>query len=358
MSGMKRLLSLVILTLVLVAPVRAQFANSFDVFLNSSLSKGQPGLYFVDARTGLSTVVVTNGTRHTLIEDGVLFQENDTHAIKVAYPDGRIALHTAMQPPSPDAALNWVTSADHRRIAWSVSQRTSTSLLSDLYVAMSDGSDKKLALHTSSTKNVDTIPLAITDDGATVFYSRQVSEQKNYQLFPVAGDVFKLDVASGQAAQLPAGCACAVGFSPDGRRFARLEPSADQKGFGVRIWDLSIKGDIQIQPSGIAHTQAGYLILSRDGSVAMYTSARGIAPAKGVPPERYALMLVDLARRDQRLLTDPLVSSLRAVSFDPDNTAALVVGVDKDGTYKLSLKDGTLLQVSAYTFLGTITGHA
>ena len=237
-SRLRWALWLIVLALLPSTPVRAQSTRSFDVFVNSAISGGKPGVYFVDARTGLSTVVVTNGTRHTLIEDGVLFQENETGAIKVAYPDGRIVLHTAMQPTG-GAALTWVTSADRRRLAWSVSQRTNTSLLSDLYVAGSDGAEKKLALHTSSTRNIDTFPLAITDDGATVFYSRQVIAQKDYQLFPAFEDIFKLDVATGQTTQLPAGCACPVGISPDGRRFARLEPAADQKGFGVRIWDLA-----------------------------------------------------------------------------------------------------------------------
>jgi hypothetical protein len=55
-------------------------------------------------------------------------------------------------------------------------------------------------------------------------------------------------------------------------------------------------------------------------------------------------------------MTEALPNNLRAVEFEPDNSAVLVVGVDKDGTYKLSLKDKTLLAVSAYTYLGTITG--
>jgi hypothetical protein len=348
--------TLLLLALVVGAPVHAQRGDAFDVFLNSELDTDTPGLYFVDARTGLSTVVATNGARHTLLEHGVLFQENGTGMIKVAYPDGRIDLHSAMQPTGPTATVNWVTSPDHRWLAWTISQQTGASLLSDLFIASSDGREKKLALHTSSTRRIDTVPLAITNDGATVFYSRQENIPREYQLFPVAGEVFKLDVESGQTTPLPnlPGCECAVGFSPDGRRFARLEPAADKKGFAVRVYDLSIEGDVQIKASALSHTQAGYIILSRDGALGVYTSARGLPPARGVPPERYAVLLVDLARGEQRLMTDPLVNNLRAVAFEPDNSAVLLVGVNTDGTYKLFLKDGTLLQVSAYTFLGTI----
>jgi hypothetical protein len=341
-----------------ISPSHAQGGNgSFDVFLNSTMSSGSAGLYFVDARTGLSNIAVTNGTHHTLLETGVLFQENETGAIKIAYPDGRIELYPAIQPPDPKAAVNWIVSTDRKRIAWSVSKMSGTSTLSDLYTALSDGSDKKLVLHTSSTKNLIVVPLLITNDGTSVFYSRQIGTPGIYQLFPVAGDAFQLDVASGRATQLPdqARCACAVAFSPDGRLFARLETTAGN-GFGLRVWDLSIKVSTPIQPSQLPHTQAGYLILSHDGALAMYTSARGVPPAKGVPPERYALVLVDVVQREQRLMTEALPNNLRAVEFESDNSAVLVVGVDKDGTYKLSLKDKTLLAVSAYTYLGTITG--
>jgi hypothetical protein len=352
-----RCLALGLLALLLTLTVRPSHAatSSYDVFVNSTLNKDGAGLYFVDARTGLSTVVSTGGSRHTLLDSGVLYQEDDSGTIMVAYPDGRKAAYPAIQPPDPKATVNWVISPDRKRIAWAVSQLSETTLLSDLFVADIDGGGKKLALHTSSTKNIDTIPLALTNDGGTVFYSRQSSVPRNYQLFPVAGDVFRLDVASGQATQLPdnAKCACAVGFTADGARFERLEATA--QGFAARLWDLAAKIDTPIGAPGISHTQAGYLVLSRDGNMAMYTSARGVPPAKGVPPERYALILIDVARREQRLMTPALVNKLRAVTFAPDNSAVLVVGADKDGTFKLSLQDGTLLQVSPYTFLGTIT---
>ncbi len=341
-----------------VPVVRAQAGNLFDVFLNSNMSKGKAGLYFVDARTGLSTIVTTNGVRHTLLEKSVLFQENGTGVIKVAYPDGRIELHTAMQPTSADATLNWITSADHVRLAWSVSRTVGTSLLSDLYIARSDGGEKTLVLHTSSTRNITTIPLALTNDGTALFYSRQSNAPGTYQLFPVAGDVFRLDVSTGQSTTLSAEspCACAVGISPDGRRLARLQPGGGQNGFDLRLSDLSIKSDLTIKAPPLAHTQAGYLLISHDGSLVIYTSARGVPPAKGVPPERYALVLTDVARQEQRVLLDQLISSLRAIAFEQDNSAVLLVGADKDGTYKVSLKDENLIQVSAYTYLGAISG--
>ncbi len=361
---MRRALSGLLLCIIFFGPVNTGHAQttdkSYDVFLNSSISNGKPGLFFVDARTGLSSVVVTNGTRHTLLGNGVLFQELDTKAIKIAYPDGRIEPYAAIQVDSADWDVNWVVSPDHMQIAWSVSHTEGASLLSDLFVATADGSKKnKLVLHASSTKGLDTIPLALTDDGNTLFYARQQKKDPNaYQLYTTATEVYSLDTTTGQPTQLPgsSGCDCAVGFSEDGRLLMRLESADGQQGFSARLWDLSIKVDTEIPASGLNYLQAGYLLLSHDGNLAIYSSARGVLPAKGVPPEQYVLVLVDVARRQQRVLTDQLKSNLRPVAFERDNSTVLLVNTDKDGTYKLSLKDGTLLPDSAYTFLGTLTG--
>lgn len=338
-------------------PAQAQTsqAGPFDVFLNSSISKGRPGLFFVNMRTGLSTTAVTNGTRHAVLGGGVLFQENDTDALKMAYPDGHIEPYAPIQP-SGGQTVNWIASGNGKWIAWSIAQSQAQSLLSDMYVAGADGSGAKLVLHASSTKNVDTIPLALSDDGGTVFYTRQTHDTQPYQLFPVATDVFSVDVASGKATTLPGktDCACAVGFSPDGQRFARLEAAGDQTGFGIHLWNLSINVDSRINPPQIAHHQAGNVLISHDGNVIVYTSAHGVAPAKGVPPEQFAVVAVNVPQQLQRVIVSPLKSNLRAVAFSPDDSAVIMVGTDTDGTYKLRLKDGDFRLVSVYTYIGTI----
>ncbi len=339
-------------------PARAQQAGPFDVFFNSSINKGKSGLFFVNVRTGLSKVVVTNGTDHALLGDGVIFQEIGSGAIMMAYPDGRIEPYTLLQASGKNTNVNWIASSNGKRIAWAVSSTQDQSLLSDLYIAEADGSNKKLVLHTSSTKGIETFPLAITDDGRTIFYARQTRESGSYQLFAVASDVFNLNVASGQTTQLPgqSACTCAVGFSGTGRLYARLDPQASPGSFNVHLWDLSIKVDSIIKAPPLAHRQAGNLLISPNGNLVAYISARGVPPAKGVPPEAYAVIVADVARRQQDVIAAPIKVNLRPVAFAPDNSALMLVGVNGDGTYKLTFKDGNLQLVSAYSFLGTIPG--
>ena len=126
-----------------------------------------------------------------------------------------------------------------------------------------------------------------------------------------------------------------MGFTADGLRFERLEPSP--QGFAARLWDLSAKIDTPVTPPGISHTQAGYLLLSRDGNLAVYTSARGVPPAKGVPPERYALVLIDLslaglsgAQLSKMMLSaDPAVRLILMSGYPFDTTELSAAGPDR-----------------------------
>jgi hypothetical protein len=201
-----------------ITPIAAQSApvDPFDVFASNSINKmknsaGQSGLYFVNLRTGLSNVVVTNGTRPTLFNDGVLYQDTTSGVAMMAYPDGRTVPFSpiAITTSGPTMRPNWVISANGNWIAWTVSDKQELSLLSDLYVAAADVtngvSNTKLVLHTSSTKAIDTVPLSVSNDGQTVFYARQASmpDAQIYQLFPAYSDIFKLDVGSGQTTELP-----------------------------------------------------------------------------------------------------------------------------------------------------------
>src|SRR5258708_18195716 len=199
-SGFALMLSCVLLSMPVHAQTSAK-AGPYDVFVNSSISKGKSGLFFVDARTGLSNIVVTNGVHHTLLNNGVLFQEIGTNAVKIAYPDGRIEAFSVIPTPDPKSNITWVVSADRKRIAWAVSLVQQPSLLSDLYTSSVDGNDKKLALHTSSTKGIDTFPLADSNDGTKIYYARQGPDKLLYQLFPTTTDLFSLAVPSGEATE-------------------------------------------------------------------------------------------------------------------------------------------------------------
>jgi hypothetical protein len=283
-----RLYGLIICLVLLVASnsIHAQAPiGPFDVFLSRSADKAESNIIFLNIRTGLSNTIATNGTGYTLINNRVLYHDNAAKAAKVVYPDGRAEVFTTIEMPDPNSSVKWVISTNRQWIAWSVSVLRDQSLIADLFIAKVDGSNRKLVLHTSSTKGVDTVPLSIVDNGAMIFYSRQEQQPQPYQLFPVAADVFRLDIASGQSTELSGktDCLCAIGFAPDGQIFTRLEAVGGNLSFNAHVWDMSINKDFVIAAPKLSHRQAGYILVSRNGNLIVYTSARGVPPAKGVP---------------------------------------------------------------------------
>lgn len=357
---LRQTLTLIVLVAFVLSAARPNVSSAaqptYDVFASSAVSGSTAGVFFVEVQTGLSTPALTNGLNPTLLGESVIFADKGTGKVGVAHPDGRVAPHPFINSGPSDSAqsVNWAVSADHSWIVWAASRTQANSLLTDLFVAQADGHDKHLILHTSSTKGVGTRPLAISNDGATVFYSRQANDPKAYLVYPVAADIYRLNVATGDSTHLSGEprCACAATVSANGQQVFRLE--ALQAGFAAHFANLAIGSEVVSGPPATTYTQAGYALLSDSGTLAVYSMAKGTAPAKGSPPEQYVLVLADATQKQQRILLNASPNRLRPLAFEQDTL--ILIGVDKDGTYKLSLPDGALSQVSAYSYLGTIQG--
>jgi len=328
-------------------PMRQTTAALYDVFYSSAINDGssakavgKSGLYFVDARTGLSAVAITNGVNYTLLNDSVIFSDKQSGQSGVAYPDGRVLPH----PFLPVGAV-WAASTDRTWLAWSTAHTENGSLLTDLYVAHPNGDNKQLALHTSSSKAISVRPLAVTNDGLTVFYTRQAVDPKASSLYVQAADLYRLTVATGEVVHLNGEprCACAAAFSADGRLLLRLEST-----FAAHVIDLSVNVDVRADPL-TGYTQAGDAVLSDKGTFGAYSAAKVTASG-----QQFALIVVDSSAHKQRVLLDFSANRLRPLLFE--RNALIAIGVDKDGTYKVALTDGTLTQVSANTFLGSLSG--
>jgi hypothetical protein len=323
----------------------------YDVFVGRESDAVR--VYFVDARTGLSTVVPADGSRHTLLAEGVIFQEAATGIVRIATPDGRAAIFAAIQPVLPGVSVEWAVSPHRTRIAWTVTVGGAGAMVSDLYIAQASGEDTRLALHTTSTQGLGVLPLMVADDGAHVFYTRRTDLLEARPVPLTVEDVFRLDVATGLSDLLPEaeGCPCPVAFSADGIQFARLEPLA-QSGFVLRMWDLPSGLETLIAPprlgAGAAFDRGGATLILPDGRRALYTAARGTTQP------RNALILAEAGRPEQRVITDRLPAFLRPVDYLPGSNAVLLIGSDGEGTYKVSLEDGAIVRVSAYTYLGQI----
>ncbi len=362
-------IALLIMTVCIGAPRNNAYAqvfpsDSYDVFLNRTATPGSDTLYFVSARTGLSTVVIVNSAAnindYALLGSGLVFRDK-TGTASEAYSDGHIAPLDFIGPVPSGGSIRWAASPDHGWITWVIAHTEAGSLLSDLYVARTDGTSKQLALHTSSSKGLGLRPLAITNNGSAAFYSRQADSANAANTYLVAPDVYQVITAAGQPMQLPGEprCPCAAAFSADGRLFFHLESTA--RGFAAHFIDLSANPtanspgntEVRLDPPGLiagfSIVQAGDALLSDKGNLAVYSVASG---ALGTKATQYALILADATQRQQRVIIPPRPDRLRSVAFAPN--ALILVGADKDGTYRLWLPDGTLTPLSADSYLGTL----
>jgi hypothetical protein len=324
----------------------------YDVFLASEerdeLSRQ---VHFVDARTGLSVVVATPGSDHTLIDGGVIFREAGTGFIRIATPDGRAEIFSPIPPGQPNVRVDWVISPGRERLAWTVTVRSEQSLVSDLYLAAGDGSGARLALHTTSTHGVGVVPLAVADAGDWIDYTRRADLFDGAPLSPASAveEVLRLDVATGASTPLPdaPGCPCPFATTPDGARFARLRAGDDGE-FSVTVWEVGADFVVQASPLATDFERAAGLLLSPDGAQAVYTLARGQTRF------RYALVAANLLTGEQRIVDDQLDGDLRAVAFVAGGDALLMTGALGEGTYKVWLEDGSAVQVSPHTYLGQL----
>ena len=348
---MKRSVSLLFIALAALVPrvIQSSQPDSYDVFIDYTTNNGPDTLYFVDLRSGLSTVVPATGTDYMLLDNGVIFHDRQRKLPTEASPDGEIAPVSFM---SPDKTSAWAASTDGRWITWSESHTEAGSLLVDLFVAHADGSSKQLALHTSSSKAIGLRPLAISRDGQTLYYTRQNNTPSVSAAFPTANDLYRVTVTGGQFTHLPGEprCACGAAFSADGHLFFRLESTP--QGYAAHFIDPVANTDIKIDPptlpSGFTIGQAGDALLSDNGSTAVYVIDTGA----GSKMQQYVLVLADLTQHKQQIIVLPRTDHLQPIAFETDTLLVTIVG--KGGTYRMPISGGDLAQLSADVYLGTI----
>jgi hypothetical protein len=328
-----RLTFLLLLVTILIPWHTVHAANTYDVFLRRTESGTT--LYFVDLRTGLGNAIPANGTGHTLIASGVLYV--DSGVVRLAMPDGRSMPYepiAAFVPPN--ATVRIITSPDRSLIAWSATEVLNGSVSSDIHIlrpdGVSDGAGDQIVLVTSSMQGIESYPVAVTNDGGTVFYMRRAMDEGN----PFPPSMYSLNVSTGEATLLW-DSAGVLGFSPDGRYMVRL--NAESGGTTVRIRSLESGFENVIDPLGTSAESVGVPLISRSSTLIAYV-------------QDDSLIIATPRDRVQRILISDLPSGAQPVAFTSELNGLLLVG--DGGTYKVSLTDGSLLKVSDFVYMGQL----
>ncbi len=338
-----------------VASAHAQSATQrIEVYLEQPPNSPTARLYFMDAFSGLSTVAsVESGHNFTLLGDYVLYQKGQSGAVMRVRADGTLEPHPFIQRTADTVALYWVTTPDRAAVAW---VRVNAMGQSEAYVAWADGSDlRQLPLSPEDTRAL--YPLALSEGRRLFFYdSAYPIVPPQHMPFPLLAHVAEYDIEGEMLFPLPAepNCACPAAVTADGRIFARLEAPQGQGPFAFHVWDLLTNADIQVPPPSLPQRQAGDLLLNATGTLAVYNAASGLGVETGLIPEQYALVLVDAAAGEQRVLLPAGPDRYIPQAFIDEDAALLLTGSTRGGTYKLDLESGALQQVSERIFLGVI----
>jgi hypothetical protein len=327
-----------------------------DVFVEQDPETGTATIYFLDALSGLSTVIsMPQARRFTLVGNYVLYEKPQNGAVMRANANGTLEPHPFIQHTPDTPATRWVTSPDRRAIAW---VQTGADGVSEAYVAWADGRDLRQLPIESPPAPLTLAPVALTNGMTTLFYdAAHPSDPPVGTPYAYYEHITEYNIVAEQfneLAQEP-GCSCGAGFTPEGRTFARLEAPGGAGPFDLHIWDLSSNADILIAAPDLPYPFAGDLILNEAGTLAAYSVAAGVGAQADITAEQYALVLVDIVTQQQMLILDSGPIRYRPLAFIDRDGALLLTGVTDGATYKLGLTDGELLRVSDLVYLGTIT---
>ena len=335
-------------------------ADSYDVFITRSAATTAPDtIYFVSVRSGLSTPITLTGKDYRLLGDGVAYQDRTSGQLQIARPDGQNG-PLGFIDESAGSALAWAVSSDQHWIVWTLAHTSAGSVLSDMYIAQADGSGKLLALHTSAavgSSNSGLYPIAISNDGAAVIFARQSVAVSDSDRYAAATDVYRLDLSNGQFTHLlgEPRCLCGVTFSADERTVLRLDVDSSKHAVTAHFVDTLVNTEQLVNPFPTVlnwqPAQAGDALLTDKGTLAVYTVANGAFSDKRT---QYALILVDMLQRQQRIIIPPRPDRLRPVAFT--RGGVILVGADKGGSYRLTFTDGTLTPIASSAYLGTLNG--
>jgi hypothetical protein len=359
----------VVLTLISAISVFAQDIvqpelqrQSWDVFTQrNAVSPLLTDLIFVNLLTGDRSTVSAFGERFTLTNSGVIYFALDDEQVKLAKADGIIRDHPFINVAGDNHHVDWVLSKDNRQIAWTISSKIEDEqLITATWLADVAGSEVRELLVYGPREGIQLLPIAFGADNHELFMEAQAAGSDNLSPYRRRTGLFALRIESSEVVtrNLPGDqtCFCPVGFGAGS--MLRLVPSRELNGLDVEIYSLD-NGDAKVISalSRGNYRDAGNILVSDDGKLAVYALSQIRQFAREQEEIRTVLVQVDLVNGQQRIASSPIPDLLRPIAFTEDNRAVLVAMEQSDGTLKVDLEDGRLIEVTDATYLGRLGDH-
>jgi len=328
-----------------------------QVFLQRNIDgAGADRLLFVDMFSGETTSLDVHGQHYTPAGRKILYFDPTADRVMLAAPDGTATLHPFIQPAADTRRIDWILSGDGQKIAWTLTGGTDSShLVTTTYIANLDGSDLQPILADGPRDGIRVLPVAFSTDLNRLYMDYQPDNIGDSTPFREYAGLFSVDLATKGTQTLPdePGCFCGAGIG--GGLFVRLALTSDMRGFEPHVYNLIAATKSVISGLSLANfTQAGDVLVAPDGSKAVYALAQVRDFGTANQSVRTVFALVDLSTMSETALTQPITTFVRPVAWTEDNTAVLFTSPTADGTWKVSLSDGSLDKIAVATYLGTL----
>ncbi len=338
-------------------------ASLYQVFVLRDVdASGFDRLIFVDALTGDETTIDVTGERYTIAGNEVLFFDIASRSVRLAAPNSTIRAHPFIRTDSNTYRIDWILSQDNSLIAWTVTQGISqSSLITYTTVAGIDGTLPRQILIDGPLEGIRAMPIAFSDDQTLLYMDYQPDGIGDLTPFTQYAGIFSINVpqdAAGQVGEpsfLPGepGCFCGGGIGAGW--FLRLALTSDLNGYNVNVYNIlgGVEQTIPALPLR-NYTQAGDFLISPDGTRAVYALAQ--VEGFGTPEQSVTTVfaLVDLQDMSQALLGDPITTFVHPIAWTEDNTGLIFTTPERDGTWKISIVNGSLTKIADATYVGML----
>ncbi len=331
--------------------------QSWDVYLRRDpADEAAISLIFLNLLTGETQELATRGEDFSIVDNGVLYFERAEGQVKLAQPGREPRDHPFISLGAGADSIDWAVSADSSQIAWAISSKAADGRLTTaVHLADASGEPREL-LRYGPRENLRLLPVAFSDDGGTLYLDVHPVDTGGLKPYPWHSGIFSLDLANGAIQTLPgeSSCLCAVGFGSG--LMLRLAPNPASGGIDVELHRLDGQPP-QIIPSlpREGYLEAGAPLLNTAGSKAVYALSRVSAFRSPQQDIRTVFILVDLENGRQVALNSPLSALARPVTWTEDNSAILFITDTLDSSWKISLVDGSVAQVAAASYLGSLS---
>jgi hypothetical protein len=336
--------------------------HTYEIYLDRATDSGQSDrLLFLDVLTGDIAEIRTSGERYTPLSGGVIFYDPVTMQVMLAAPDGTLQAHPFVQLQSAQSnnrarRVDWIVSRDGRQIAWTLTFDDPAGLRTETYLASPTGAGLRLINRDGPRDGVRFLPVAFSVDNTALIMDAHPDGLGRFAPYTQYAGLFRLSLSDGAIVSLPDEPGCFCGAALRAGLFLRLALTADLSGFDVVVHNLNT-GQSRTIPAarpGGTYTQAGDILITPDGTQAVYALSQIDNFGATEQSVRTLFMRVDLQAFTQEPLTDPITTYVHPVRWTEDNTAVLFTSPQRSGTWKISPADGLLRRVADASYLGTL----